>query len=289
MLVLLLVAGCQSENSIGDSPTPPSLPVLPPTVEPEPTPTPVTPESPAIAEFPIYAHTDEYLFEVEPLTGMRSALGSFGLDNELHGGMTDIAIDNQGRMYGGTQKGHLFRIDAVTAQAEWVCQMGTERQMYALAFTPGDDPQLVASGSDGSILIVDTDNCASDVVLTSNEFDTAGDLVGLPDGYLYWTVEGEEPYEYDENRLVRIDPDSWFTQELGIIPVGKLYGLGYHDGQLFGFSGDVASSGQESRIVVLEPPSVGNSDYLIPTTTLWEDNELMWWGATTNPVAWDED
>lgn len=290
MWVLIFLVGCQ-EYSIQQPPASVELPALPPTVPVEVTPNPPPPEEPALADHPVYANTRDALYEVDPESGDRTLIGTFHFDDgtplgdEIGGndGMTDIAIDSQGRLYGGTY-GSLWRIDARTAEVAFVCDMRADQQrlMYAMAFTPDDE--LIASGDDGTISRVETNNCETTVVLESPIYDTAGDLVGLPDGYIYWTVE--EGDDYDSNGLVRVDPETWYVQYLGTIPVARLYGLSYSDGQLYGFSGNL--SGQ-SKIIGIDPPGAPPSDGMITTWTIDDDATVGgWWGATTNPVAWGE-
>ena len=78
-------------------------------------------------------------------------------------------------------------------------------------------------------------------------FETSGDLVGLPDGYLYWTVVGDE-----SDQLVRLDPNSGLFAPVGSLGYDQLYGLGYDEGELFGFS----ASG---LIVAISPDSATTS------------------------------
>lgn len=290
MMVLIFLVGCQ-EYSIQPPPGNLDLPALPPDVPVEVTPDPPPLEEPALAEYPVYANTRDALYQVDPATGERTLIGHFhfadgdALMDELEGndGMTDIAIDSDGRLFGGTY-GSLWRIDAETAEVEFVCDMRSDRQrqMYAMAFTPNDE--LIASGDDGTISRIETNNCETTVVLQSSIYETAGDLVGLPDGYIYWTVE--EGDDYDANGLVRVDPNSWYVQYLGTIPVARLYGLSYSDGQLYGFSGSL--SGQ-SKIIAIEPPGAPPADGMVTTWTIDDDGEIGgWWGATTNPVLWED-
>ncbi len=280
--VLILVFGCQ-EYGFVEPPDQVDLPPLPPTVPADPPPDPPPPDEPALAEFPVYANTRDQLFQVEPATGARTPIGTFHfadgtpLSSQLapNDGMTDIAIDSQGRMYGGTH-GALYRIDAETAQVEFVCDTFTERQMYAMAFTPDDE--LIASGSDGTIRIFETNNCETTVVLDSPIYDTSGDLVGSPSGHLYWTVKGDPD---GGDGLVRIDPDGWFVQYLGELPFASLYGLSYADGELFGFN-------SEGKTIVIQPPGAPPADGMVTAWTVDDDDSIQWWGATTNPTAWGE-
>jgi ligand-binding sensor domain-containing protein len=282
MWILVLAAGCQ-EYGFAEPVDPLELPGLPPTVPPEvtpdPPPSPTPPPGVAVEE--VYANTDDTLYVVDPVNLERTPLGTFRLPSgaPVQGGMTDIAIDNQGVMYGGTQT-TLYRIDAQTAVATPLCDTPTESQMYAMAFTPDD--RLIASGADGTIRVYDVQNCFAYVVLDDDQYDTSGDLVGLPDGFIYWTVDGLAD---GEDGLVRLDTENltageWTTQYLGAIPYRGLFGLGYANGLLYGFS-------THGITVTVEVPGPPPASGVLNTSTIENDEDIGWWGATTNPVAWD--
>lgn len=278
-MILVFLVGCQ-EYGFVEPPQSVELPPLPPTVPLPVTPDPPIPEEPGLADQPVYANTRDTLFRVEPTTGQRTAIGTFHfadgtpLTSTLGGGdgMTDIAIDSTGRLFGGTY-GELYRIDAQTAQVEFVCDTYDQRQMYAMAFTPLDT--LIASGSDGTIRAFETNNCETTVVYSTTSYQTSGDLVGSPTGHLYWTVDGD-----DGDALVRVDPNGWFVQYIGELPFRDLFGLSYADGDLFGFTSD-------GETVAIETPGNPPPDGQISAWAVDVDDSIGWWGATTNPASWD--
>jgi hypothetical protein len=219
-----------------------------------------------IADAPVYANTSESLFEVEPTTGDTVWVGLFQDEFGPIDKFVDIAINMDGIMYGGTYDA-LYLIDPNTAQVEKICN--TSVDMMALAFT--FDGVLVAGGAE-TIVTIDLNTCQTSLLIdSSGYFETSGDLVGLPDGFLYWTVRGEDN-EGDD--LVRLDPTTGMWAWVGKIGVDRLYGLGYHHGTLYGFNSD----GEIAAI----SPSTGQSDILA------SDSGMSWWGATTNPVSWEE-
>lgn len=273
LLVGAALVGCQ-EYQFGEDKESPEISNVPPTVyppdpdpEPEPEPEPEVP----VAEAPVYANTSGELFEVEPSTGLRTSIGQFrdSLTNAPVDGFFDIAINNSGAVYGGTDEG-IYRIDPETAQVERVCDSTT--RPLGMAFTP-DDRLLVAG--DEYITHLNLGNCQETDVVSGTPYLTSGDIVNLPDGFVYWTVEEGD----HEDGLVRIDPSNWSLSYVGLIPFGKLYGIGYAEGQLFGFS----RYGDTVAIAVNEPTQNG----YVQTTALRNDEGFSWWGATTNPVAWD--
>ncbi|MBT3223426.1 MAG: hypothetical protein HN348_30510, partial [Proteobacteria bacterium] len=253
--LLLLVAGC-SEYDFIDKPetltTPPEEVVD--TGD-------VTGDT-AVADAPVYANTSTELFEVVPETGDKVLQGRFlnGAGQPVDN-FVDIAINTMGHMYGGTFDA-LYRIDPSTARVTLVCE--TEIDMTALTFT---STGTLISGGETDIHRVDINTCASSPLLTNSVFETSGDLVGLPDGYLYWTVAGA-----DNDELVRVDPNTGSTTWIGFINTSKLFGLGYDEGELYGFS-------KTGEIVRISPTAA-------TSTIVTVDAQTSWWGATTNPVLW---
>ncbi len=128
------------------------------------------------ADKPLYAHTRDVLFFIDPETGMETAIGWFGT------AIVDIAIDEEGNLYGGSSNGKLWSIDASTGQANVLCS--TELNMYAMTFI---SDRLVI-GSENVILEVDLRDCSTSRLSRETPWKTSGDVVGLPDKEIYWTV-----------------------------------------------------------------------------------------------------
>jgi hypothetical protein len=213
-----------------------------------------------IATAPVYANTSDELFEIDPATGARTSVGRFHDGGGSVDGMVDIAIDLDGHLYGGTFDA-LYRIDAGSAAVTLVC--ATDLAPYALAFT--SDGVLFA-GAGTEIVEVDVDTCRETTLVSDGGYSTSGDLVGLPDGYLYWTV-----LDGSTDGLVRVNPQNGALLYVGSVGEAQLFGLGYDQGQLYGFS----SNGSIVRI----DPADGSTSLVFADTT-------SWWGATTNPVVW---
>ncbi|MFT5679258.1 MAG: hypothetical protein ACI8RZ_000162 [Myxococcota bacterium] len=275
MLLLLAVVGCSeygiqaeqpdNQGAEPDTAAPDTIPVLegPENFgEPEDTAEPANDEEPPPAAAPVYAHTGTQLFEVEPATGERTLIGVFSSkDGAELSSFVDIAIDLEGKMYGGTFDA-LYRIDPSTAAVTAICS--PDAGMVALTFT--SDNELIAGGDDG-VNIINITNCRVTELVTEGNYETSGDLVGLPDGYLYWTVDSG-----DLDGLVKVDPLTGQTTWIGDTGYSKIFGLGYNEGELLGFN------------------SWGETITISPTTAeasvLTKDDEMSWYGATTNPVEW---
>lgn len=225
---------------------------------------PARPEEPALppgaAEAPVYAHTATELFTIDPTTGERSRVGAFRDGGEEVFGMVDIAIDLTGRMYGGTFDA-LYQVDPTTAALSPICEL--DLVPYALTFTSEGD---LFAGAGLEVVELNPRTCAATALAPAGEYYTSGDLVGLPDQFLYWTVRGEP-----NDQLVKIDPYTGATFLVGEIAYDRLFGLGYADGALYGFS--------ENGPIVRIDPSTAATERLT-------DDRTAWWGATTNPVKW---
>ncbi|MFN7143098.1 MAG: hypothetical protein ACK4YP_04935 [Myxococcota bacterium] len=211
-----------------------------------------------VATEAVYVNTSTELFSFDPNTGIATRIGTFTDGGRpIDGGMTDIAIDLDGIMFGGSYDA-LYRINASTAECTFVGYL--DDSMTGLTFV--SDGRLVGAGA--AVSFVDTRNGNLTPLVPMGEYTTSGDIIGLPDGMLYWTVTGGDG-------LVQVDPDSGTTRRRGTVGVTGVFGLGYAYGELYGFTDD----GEVITIDASSGRSTGG-DRLSGT----------WWGATTNPVLW---
>ena len=135
---------------------------------------------------PVYLHTDSTLYAWDPLDGQLQLIGDFWtMGAELSDGITDIAIDGLGRFYGvGSET--LYGINGHTAEVWKIADLAFP--MFGLTCT--SDGRLVGGG-DG-LYEVDIETGEVTTLVPEGRFETSGDLVGLPDGLLYWAVrEGD--------------------------------------------------------------------------------------------------
>jgi hypothetical protein len=231
-----------------------------------------TDTAPPVATYSMYAHTSDTLFSVDPAQNLVSRIGTFRRPNNVVVSMADIAIDLGGHLFAGsydatTSGNHtIYSVDPTTARITWVCDV----PLSLIGMTFLSDGRLVV-GADHTLTVVDlSSHCAQSQLYSNANWTTSGDVVGLPDGYLYWTVTGPS-----NDLLVRVDPAQGTASVMGTTAVTSLYGLGYDDtlGVLYGFS---ANSG---RIHVIDPATAH-------TTRVPGGTSHIWWGATTNPVVW---
>ncbi len=223
----------------------------------------------------VYIHTGTTLYSWDPATNASTRVGDFVLEGGMLEDVVDIAIDREGRMYGGTRAtgsqaptNRIYQIDPATAVARY--RFSYDDTLHGLTFLP--DGRLVIAGE--RVSVVDPVSGSQHLEIPgASAYETSGDIVGLPDGQLYWTVRGEraENGQWGSDIVVVIDPSSGTTNELGEADATRIYGLGYAEGELFGFS--------SSGLVVSIDPSTGN---------VLRQRSLpgRWFGATTNPVRW---
>lgn len=214
---------------------------------------------PEVALEPVYINSGSTLYAYDPVARSATVIGEFKESGVRETGMTDIAIDLSGHMYGVAYT-ELYRINPTTAV---ITHVGTlDDSTNALTFV--SDGTLIAAG-DGGIMIVDPANMKQSK-LGCRGYVSSGDIVGLPDGYLYWSVEAGT-----NDDLVRVDPSNGVCSRLGGIGAGGVFALGYANGELYGFT-------SQNKVVVIDA-GTGRATRTDPLTG-------SWWGATTNPVLW---
>jgi outer membrane protein assembly factor BamB len=159
----------------------------------------------------------------------------------------------------------LYRVDATDAALTRV-GLTTATDLNALTFLA--DGTLLAGG--GSALY-EVDTATGDLTRLAaiGTWSFAGDMVGLPDGLLYCAMsEGWG----SAVSLVVYDMAAREIVDTGSTGTDSLYGVAYAEETLFGFSatGDVYTLDQ----------STGLGTWIAAAGSVW-------YGATTNPVAWD--
>lgn len=214
-----------------------------------------------VATEQIYVQTKSSLYSWSTENGLEFISYFLDWDNDTPS-ITDIAIDMQGRMF-AVASDRLYQVNPNNADLSYIADL--DERLYGLAFT--SDGRLFGAGN--GLYIVNTTTGALTPFSVDTDYETSGDIVGLPDGRLYWTVTGVNPSAGDD--LVIVDPNNGNTAYRGCIGHVDLWGVGYYDGQLFGFSND-------GTMAVIDPFSGAASSQTIL------DGE--WWGATTNPVRW---
>lgn len=214
---------------------------------------------PEAARDPLYAQTAGTLYTVSPVDPWtRTKVGNFsGASDDI----TDIAIDAGGIMY-AVSFTTLYRVDATNGRLTKVAKASAS-DLNALTFL--SDGTLLAGGG-ASLYQVDTATGAFTRLSSIGSYTFDGDMVGLPDGLLYCAMTSG-----GGTQLVVYDMTTKSVVRSGNTGTGSLYGLGYAEDTLFGFSSD-------GTLYTLDPATGRGSRV--------SDGSQVWYGATTNPVAW---
>lgn len=217
------------------------------------------PDDPEVATESMYLNTGSALYSYDPATNTASIIGNFSSGGSRVTDMTDIAIDLNGYMY-GVAYDVLYQITPATADVRRVAAL--DAQYNALTFV--STGALVGAAAN-QVVSIDT-STGRTTRIGGSGYTSSGDIIGLPDGYLYWSTEGG-----GSDDLVRIDPNSGAATKLGSIGESGVYALGFADGVLYGF----LSAGEVFQISSTSGRGSGNQRL-----------SGTWWGATTNPVLW---
>jgi len=212
---------------------------------------------PGAATSKIYVHSSSTLYSWDPSSGL-TRVGNFHDSRGTFTEMTDLAIDLGGRMI-GVGWNTLYSVDATTA--ELVALSTSDQSLVGLTFLA--DGTLIGAGE--ALYEIDL-STGRTTALHSGTFTTSGDVVGAPDGLLYWTVVGAW-----DDELVVFDPATRLATNRGSVGTSGLWGVAWADDILYGFS----SSGE---VVEIDTGSAS-------ARSLADAGENLW-GATTNPVRW---
>ena len=211
----------------------------------------------------LYAHSATVLYSVEPVAPYTvTAIGSFsGGGGSVE--ITDLAIDGDGRMIAIGFK-DVYEVDPTNARLTSLSSHSSETN--ALSFL--SDGRLIAGGSDR---VYEVDPATGQLGPAGDlaGWFFAGDMVGLPDGLLYCAASRSS--SGSQTSLVVWDPVADAVVSEASTGVGSLYGVGWAEDTLFGFSSD-------GTIVTIDQSS--------GTATVVARPGVVFYGAATNPWAW---
>lgn len=211
----------------------------------------------------LYAHSATVLYSVEPVAPYTvTAIGSFsGGGGSVE--ITDLAIDGDGRMIAIGFK-DVYEVDPTTARLTSLSSHSSETN--ALSFL--SDGRLIAGGSD-RVFEVDPATGQLGPAGDLGGWFFAGDMVGLPDGLLYCAASRSS--SGGQTSLVVWDPVADAVVSEASTGVGSLYGVGWAEDTLFGFSsaGDIVTIDQTTG-----------------AATVVANPGIVFYGAATNPWAW---
>ena len=235
------------------------------------------PPRPIPEDATVYAHGPSELFRIDPETLEAVSVGLFRFDGEPDR-ITDIAIDKRGVMT-GVSLDAVYAIDPETAEAELLSTFADgEGGLTSLSYVPIDiaDPdgaeRLVAADFDGNVWELSPATGGRTLIGNYNQTSefmvgSSGDIVAVVDFGIVATVNvrGER-----NDFLARIDPVTWQATLLGDTGQNRVFGIGYWQGQVYGFTGD-------STLVTLDA-STGE-------ITSTQDSAIEWWGAGVTTLA----
>jgi hypothetical protein len=217
-------------------------------------------DSGEIATEAVYLNTSSELYSYDTTTSAAVLIAPFTSEGWPLTDVVDIAIDLSGHMYGTTFSA-LYSVNPTTAECTYIADVA--ESLTGLTFV--SDGRLVGAGP--SVSFVDTTTGALTPLLASGRWSTSGDIIGLPDGKLYWTVYGDG----SGDELIQIDPNTGNAVDIGSTGTSSIWGLGYAAGAMIGFT-------DGGKVIDIDPATASASHYRATTGS--------WWGATTNPVLW---
>jgi len=203
----------------------------------------------------------------------------------------DLAIDSSGLLYGKDYSNNIYTVDATTGNATLTLSQVMDPTVYSafgLTILPSGDwvtaRQNVRTNAFAVIQISAKTKAITELVPESAGYNmnagagnVGGDIKALPDGYLYWTVSNSSSKLCAQSNgsgnqaIVRIDPVTKLTSEISCLNQANIYGLGYAQKSLFGFSGNGA----------LIQINLANG-----TATTMSQTNQSFIGATSNPTLW---
>ncbi len=198
--------------------------------------------------YTVYANSDYTLYKIDLMAKTLVTIGPFNapmvkvgskMDQDI---ITDLAVSPSDVIYAisATQlytadpgDGHVTLVGKVTA-------CGTD----AVAMTFGPDGTLYAGDFKGAFCTIDLTTSPPTVKLVaklSGNLALAGDIVAVADGTMYGTayrLSDTSGGTQNNNLLIKIDPMSAATTEIGSTGSKNLYGVSYALGEVFGFTHD---------------------------------------------------
>jgi hypothetical protein len=216
------------------------------------------------ATAPVYVNTWTELDSWDPATNIASLVTDFAPGVNY---VSDIAIDGWGNLLAveaGNGSASLYAVDVHSGAFTFLAGLADST---AAGLTFLADGRLVVAGSGVEILSPPT--YTAQTLVPPGTFQTSGDVVGTPDGALYWTVQGGSALSADD--LVRIDPSTGATTDLGSLPAQGVYGLSYENGTLYGFT-------NQGQVMTINPAN--------PAASVVASVPGTWSGAATNPSVW---
>jgi hypothetical protein len=207
----------------------------------------------------IYLNDRRALYSFDTVSRATHYLGDFAAPGVALFQMYDIGIDAKGLLV-GISDSSLFTINPNTAACALLANV--PKTAAGLTFLP--DGRIAIAGEQVDLFDLSTRQMTN--LVPAGKYSTSGDIVGLPDGLLYWTVNGKGATDL----LVTIDPATGATTEIGDIGFGSVWGLSFARGVLYGFTAD-------GRVLTIDAKTAKAQAQPLSGN---------WYGAATNPTRW---
>ena len=211
----------------------------------------------------IYAQSSNRLYSYDATSKTTNLIGTFKYADGSNASVFDIAITPSGLMY-GVDGSALYYINSSTSRLSLIPTTGIAEFGNINGLTALSDGRLVIAGNGVAIYKIETQELTT--LVSPNQYQTSGDIIALPDGYLYWSVNSGSG-----NQLLKINPSNGSITVIGTMSYAGVWGLGYANNLLYGFDNTGA-------IFEINPTTAH--------TTLQNNSGINWYGATTNPVLW---
>jgi hypothetical protein len=211
----------------------------------------------------MYGESSSTLYSYNPTTNQSTSIATFKLASGSSISIFDIAINTNGLMY-GVDGSNLYYINATTGVVTLIPTTGLGNFGDINGLTALSDGTLVISGNGIAAYNIATQSLTT--LLAPGGYQSSGDIIALPDDYLYMAVTTN-----GSDHLVKVNPTTGATTDLGSLGQTGVYGLGYANGTLYGF----ATNG---LVFEINPTNAA--------TSYASSTGINWYGATTNPVLW---
>ena len=248
-------------------------------------------ERPPPAPGKVYAHSDNTLWLLEPISKQVTMVGMFDCVGTTVGSMVDIAIDRAGKMTGcaaisfnGALGGALVSIDPTNAHCT-VLTKGPDL-VTSLTYVPegtlvANAEALVGYADDRYVRVDPTTGALTDIGLLNNAASggvrwlSSGDVVSIKDGGTYLTVTPESGPTAGGDRIVEVDPKTGALKRvIGATGMGDVLGLGYWGGIAYGFT-------LSGALIQIDLTTGAGTPIAIPGAP----SDLAFYGAGTTTVA----
>ncbi|MSP90882.1 MAG: hypothetical protein EXR79_03615 [Myxococcales bacterium] len=222
----------------------------------------------------IYAHSSSTLYKLG-VNGFQ-LIGGFKYDKN-GGEMTDIALDDNGALFGVTFN-DLFACNKATAACSWLA--GLPQQFNGLTFVPKgtikpNAGSLIAIANSGSWNLVDVVGGKATITPLGQYgggMGSSGDAFSVEGVGTYATVT--QAFSFTD-KLVQVDPKTGAVlKTVGDTGVSGLWGVAWSAGTMYGFG----SNGMVYAIDLKTGKASASNALQVPASVLW-------WGAGVSTRA----